>query len=184
MNGANVVWYKQTINNACGLSATLHAACNGDARDSILSNSHLSRLLGVCAPLSQSERARVIEEDVDLDAVYKSVAQQGDSEVPESPEHVVDFHYVYLVKSHTNGQLYELGGDKQEPVDMGALGSDEDVLSVAGLGVFEGLSSGKESELVIISAYSCWHLDNLNFQIKAGAFPGHLYNIYIYILDN
>jgi hypothetical protein len=35
MNGANVVWYKQTINNACGLSAILHAACNGDARDSI-----------------------------------------------------------------------------------------------------------------------------------------------------
>lgn len=86
-------------------------------------------------PLSQSERARVIEEDVDLEAVYKSVAQQGDSEVPESPEHVADFHYVCFVKSHTNGHLYELDGDKQEPVDMGALGSDEDVLSVAGLGV-------------------------------------------------
>lgn len=35
MNGANVVWYKQTINNACGLYAILHAVCNGDARDSI-----------------------------------------------------------------------------------------------------------------------------------------------------
>lgn len=88
---------------------------------SLVPNSHLSRLLAVCAPLSQSGRARVIEEDVDLEAVYKSVAQKGDSEVPQSPEDVVDFHYVCFVKSHTNGRLYEVDGDKQEPVDMGTL---------------------------------------------------------------
>jgi ubiquitin carboxyl-terminal hydrolase L3 len=31
----DVVWFKQTINNACGLYAILHAVCNGDARDFI-----------------------------------------------------------------------------------------------------------------------------------------------------
>jgi hypothetical protein len=30
-----VIWLPQTINNACGLYAILHAACNGDARLSI-----------------------------------------------------------------------------------------------------------------------------------------------------
>jgi ubiquitin carboxyl-terminal hydrolase L3 len=30
--GQNVVWVKQTINNACGLYAILHAVCNGVAR--------------------------------------------------------------------------------------------------------------------------------------------------------
>ncbi|BCS26189.1 uncharacterized protein APUU_50900S [Aspergillus puulaauensis] len=138
VKGANVMWYKQTINNACGPYAILHAVCNGDARNGILPNSHLSRLLAVCAPLSQSECARVIEEDVDLEAVYKSVAQQGDSEVPESPEDVVGFHYVCLVESHTNGRLYEVDGDKQEPVDMGTQGPGEDVLSATGLGVIRG----------------------------------------------
>ena len=29
----DVVWYKQTINNACGLYGILHAVSNGDARD-------------------------------------------------------------------------------------------------------------------------------------------------------
>jgi ubiquitin carboxyl-terminal hydrolase L3 len=29
------VWFKQTINNACGLYAILHAVCNGDAANSI-----------------------------------------------------------------------------------------------------------------------------------------------------
>ena len=28
-----VVWYKQTINNACGLYGILHAVSNGDARE-------------------------------------------------------------------------------------------------------------------------------------------------------
>lgn len=26
-----IIWFKQTINNACGLYAILHAVCNGDA---------------------------------------------------------------------------------------------------------------------------------------------------------
>jgi ubiquitin carboxyl-terminal hydrolase L3 len=31
----NVMWYKQSINNACGLYAILHAVSNGDARNFI-----------------------------------------------------------------------------------------------------------------------------------------------------
>ena|ERR1700748_735188 len=34
-NDDDVIWFKQTINNACGLYAILHALCNGDARDFI-----------------------------------------------------------------------------------------------------------------------------------------------------
>jgi ubiquitin carboxyl-terminal hydrolase L3 len=34
-DGENVMWYKQPINNACGLYAILHAVSNGDARDFI-----------------------------------------------------------------------------------------------------------------------------------------------------
>jgi hypothetical protein len=33
--GEDVVFFKQTINNACGLYALLHAVCNGDARKEI-----------------------------------------------------------------------------------------------------------------------------------------------------
>jgi ubiquitin carboxyl-terminal hydrolase L3 len=31
----NVVWFQQTINNACGLHALLHSACNGPCREYI-----------------------------------------------------------------------------------------------------------------------------------------------------
>ncbi len=33
--GEDIVWYKQTINNACGLYGILHAVSNGPARDYI-----------------------------------------------------------------------------------------------------------------------------------------------------
>jgi ubiquitin carboxyl-terminal hydrolase L3 len=30
--GEDVMWFRQTINNACGLYAVLHAVCNGEAQ--------------------------------------------------------------------------------------------------------------------------------------------------------
>jgi ubiquitin carboxyl-terminal hydrolase L3 len=38
-NEENVVWFRQTIHNACGLYGVLHALSNGTAR-TLLSNSH------------------------------------------------------------------------------------------------------------------------------------------------
>jgi ubiquitin carboxyl-terminal hydrolase L3 len=32
VNGEGVLWLRQTIHNACGLYALLHATCNGEAR--------------------------------------------------------------------------------------------------------------------------------------------------------
>jgi ubiquitin carboxyl-terminal hydrolase L3 len=37
----DVVFFKQTINNACGLYAILHAACNGEARKMIRQCLHI-----------------------------------------------------------------------------------------------------------------------------------------------
>lgn len=69
--------------------------------------------------------------------MYTSVALQGDSTVPTSAEAEVDFHYVCFVKSHKDGHLYEMDGDRKGgPVDLGGpLKDDEDVLAEAGLNV-------------------------------------------------
>ncbi|KAM5347619.1 hypothetical protein ACJ41O_007443 [Fusarium nematophilum] len=129
-----VVWYKQTIHNACGLYGLLHAVSNGAARDSIVPNSHLARLLASCEPLQYLDRATVLEEDLQLESVYRAVALQGVTEAPATEEEV-DFHYVCFVKSHKNGRLYELDGDRKGPVDRGALDTTDDVLSERALAV-------------------------------------------------
>ncbi|KAF2817322.1 ubiquitin carboxyl-terminal hydrolase [Mytilinidion resinicola] len=129
----DVIWFKQTIYNACGLYGILHAVCNGDARKHIAPNSTLSNLLAKGVPLEPEARGRVLEASAELESAYRVVAQKGDTEPPENPEDVVDFHYVCFVKSHENNRLYELDGDKKGPIDRGAINEDQDMLSQAAL---------------------------------------------------
>lgn len=60
------------------------------------------------------------------------MAQLGDTEPPVDPEDEVDYHYVTFVRSHRNGLLYMMDGDRNGPVELGSLQSD-DVLSLQGL---------------------------------------------------
>lgn len=71
----------------------------------------------------------MLENDWYLEEAHKSVALQGDSDVPTNPEDEVDFHYITFVKSHRSGHLYEMDGDRKGPIDKGPLGQDEDILS-------------------------------------------------------
>jgi ubiquitin carboxyl-terminal hydrolase L3 len=96
------------------------------------------------------DRARVLEEDLELEAVYSSVAMQGDTEAPVNREDEVDFHYVCFVKSHKNNHLYEMDGDRGGPIDRSHLEPDEDVLSEQGLDLIRAYI-GQEPESVNFS---------------------------------
>lgn len=53
--GEEVVWFKQTIRNACGLIGLLHGVCNGQAKDFIgkrtpYSLTHFLRPAPLCHP--------------------------------------------------------------------------------------------------------------------------------------
>ncbi|TRX93375.1 hypothetical protein FHL15_005650 [Xylaria flabelliformis] len=122
----DVMWFKQTINNACGLYAIIHAVANGQP------GTHLSHLLEKCASLDSSGCAAVLENDVELELKYNSVAVLGDTEAPENPEDEVDFHYVCFVKSHQRSHLFILDGDRNGPVDRGLL-IEDDLLSKRGI---------------------------------------------------
>ena len=86
-------------------------------------------------PSKPLDRAQILEDDQELAAAYKQVALQGDTKAPANPEDEVDFHYVCFVKSHKNGHLYEMDGDRKGPVDRGPMGPGEDVLGERGLAV-------------------------------------------------
>jgi ubiquitin carboxyl-terminal hydrolase L3 len=103
----------------------------------LVPESHLSRLLESCRLLKPLDRAQMLEDDAELESAYRMVALQGDSEVPENAEDEVDFHYVCFVRSHKDGHLYEMDGDRKGPVDRGSLESDEDVLAERSLNVIQ-----------------------------------------------
>ncbi|CAK3993308.1 Ubiquitin carboxyl-terminal hydrolase isozyme L3 [Lecanosticta acicola] len=126
-----VLWYKQTIGNACGLIGVLHAVSNGAARKQITPGSELDRLVRKAIPLEPRARAELLEETEALESAHAAAAATGDTTAPNADEDV-DLHYVCFVKSE-NGHLWEMDGRRKGPLDRGALEGEEDVLSPAAL---------------------------------------------------
>jgi len=131
--GEPVVWYKQTIGNACGLIGLLHGVSNGVARSHIESDSDLAKLLHDAIPLKPSERADLLYESQALESAHQSAATAGDSSAP-SADDKVDLHFVCFVKTEDN-HLWELDGRRKGPLDRGQLTQEEDVLSEKALEV-------------------------------------------------
>ncbi|KAF1846086.1 ubiquitin carboxyl-terminal hydrolase, family 1 [Cucurbitaria berberidis CBS 394.84] len=143
----DVVFFKQTINNACGLYAILHAVCNGDAGRKIDDASLIGQLLQAGLPLVPDKLALMLEHSEELELAYAEVATKGDTEAPAHAEDEVDFHYITLVKSHTNSHLYQLDGDRKRPVDHGPMAVHEDVLSDKSLDIIRSMMASEGNNL-------------------------------------
>ncbi|KAH6280027.1 ubiquitin carboxyl-terminal hydrolase [Parastagonospora nodorum SN15] len=122
-----VVWYKQTIGNACGLIGLLHGVSNGTARSHIDPASNLAKLLNDAIPLKPIQRADLLYESEALESAHQAAAAGGDTSAPTAEDNV-DLHYVCFVKSPDNN-LWELDGRRKGPLNRGELAPDEDVLS-------------------------------------------------------
>lgn len=131
-DGEDVIWYKQTIGNACGLIGLLHGVSNGAASSQIQPGSDLDKLIQTAVPLKPVERAELLEETEALETAHQAAAATGDSAPPAAGDNV-DLHYVCFVKSEKNGHLWEMDGRRKGPLDRGALAADEDVLSQTAL---------------------------------------------------
>lgn len=127
-----VVWYKQTIGNACGLIGLLHGVSNGSARSQVQADSDLDQVIKSAIPLKPLERAELLEETEALETASQAAAATGDTAAPNA-EDSVDLHYVCFVKSQKNGHLFEMDGRRKGPLDRGALDAGDDVLSPAAL---------------------------------------------------
>ncbi|KAM3067272.1 ubiquitinyl hydrolase 1 [Clarireedia jacksonii] len=121
-----VIWYKQTIRNACGLIGLLHAVSNGGARSFVEPNTALSDLINSAIPLSPLERADLLYNSQALEAAHQAAATQGETAAPNA-EDDVDLHFVCFVKDAQN-RLWEMDGRRKGPVQLGQLGEEEDVL--------------------------------------------------------
>lgn len=135
-NEEPVVWFKQTIGNACGLIALLHSVTNGSACEYINPDSILDNILKEGLPLKPQARADVLYNSTELEKVYMAAAVQGDSAAPPAEDHV-GYHFLSFVKGR-DGHLYELEGSFNGPVDLGELSEEDDCLSPKALEIGVG----------------------------------------------
>lgn len=124
-----VIWFKQTIGNACGSIGLLHSVINGPASKFILPGSDFDKIRRDAIPLKMEERAQMLYDSQPFETAHASVAHMGDTVAP-TPEvgHHEGQHFVSFVKGD-DGHLWELEGSRKGPIDRGHLAEDEDVLS-------------------------------------------------------
>ncbi|KAG6146295.1 hypothetical protein E4U10_005934 [Claviceps purpurea] len=126
-----VLWWKQTIRNACGMMGLLHAVANGPARKMIEQGSTLDKLIKSSIPLPPRERSALLEKTPETTAAHKEAASKGDTAAPAAQADV-DLHYVCFVKG-SDGALWELDGRRKGPIRRGELEESEDMLSARAL---------------------------------------------------
>ncbi|KAF2102901.1 putative ubiquitin carboxyl-terminal hydrolase [Rhizodiscina lignyota] len=122
-----VVWFKQTIANACGLIGLLHGVSNGEAKSNILPGSDLADLVKSAIPLDPVKRAELLYESRSLEKAHASAAATGDTSAPSATDQV-DLHFVCFVRGD-DGHLWEMDGRRKGPLDRGVLKEGDDVLS-------------------------------------------------------
>lgn len=109
---------RQTIKNACGTIALLHAILNNlDCIDLALGEGVLKELHKDLEPLSPEERAKKLEQDSSLAKCHAEFAEQGQT-APVSEESELNLHFTTFVS--INGDLVELDGRHPYPKKVGA----------------------------------------------------------------
>ncbi|KAK3319378.1 ubiquitin carboxyl-terminal hydrolase [Apodospora peruviana] len=126
-----VIWFKQTIGNACGSYGLLHGVINGPAKEFILPGSELENIRREAVGLKMEERAEMLYDHKGFERAHKAVEEGGDTIVREDHE---GGHFVAFVKTD-DGKLWELEGGRNGPIVRGELGEGEDVLSQRALGM-------------------------------------------------
>lgn len=129
---SDIYYMKQTVPNACGTVAILHAIGNLSRErftSSIDQGSFLQRFFtetkDTAEPMAPDAIASVLEEDKTIDELHGEAGQMGQSEVPNVDE-VVTNHFVCF--SMVGGHVYELDGRKEFPINHG---SAESILGAA-----------------------------------------------------
>uniref|UniRef100_A0A0B6XYJ5 Ubiquitin carboxyl-terminal hydrolase n=1 Tax=Arion vulgaris TaxID=1028688 RepID=A0A0B6XYJ5_9EUPU len=145
---SELYYTKQTIGNACGTVAIVHALANNKDRINFDSSKHFKTFLELTCSMSPEERAKFLEQDNKMGAAHDDCAQEGDTQAPPVDEHVKS-HFVAFV--HVNGHLYELDGRKEAPIVHGKTTPDTLLQDAA----------------EIIKKFMAREPDNVNFNVMA-----------------
>jgi ubiquitin carboxyl-terminal hydrolase L3 len=134
----SILWIKQTIGNACGTMALLHALANTGV--TIRPESALAQFIEECKDKTPIERARHLETTPLFASIHAELASGGQTQVPTNLD--TDLHFTCFVQVPTSEKtretadagvgagkeiqssrgkmrLIELDGGRRGPIDRG-----------------------------------------------------------------
>ncbi|KAF1952186.1 cysteine proteinase [Byssothecium circinans] len=141
-----VIWFQQTIGNACGSIGLVHCLLNSPvAASQIAPDSTLDRIRKDAFDKTIHDRAKGLYDNDAFEQAHKEAAMLGDTDPPPPVEDDLGQHFVAFVKGK-DGHLWELEGGRMGPLDRGVLEEGEDVLSEKALEMGIGRLMRDESE--------------------------------------
>lgn len=123
-----IFFAKQVINNACATQAILSILLNSKHSD-IQLGSTLTDFKEFCMSFDAQNKGLALSNASQIRTVHNSFARQTLFELDNKQANKDDdvFHFVGYIP--IDGRLYELDGLKEGPIDLGAVGPDEDWIS-------------------------------------------------------
>ncbi|WFC99945.1 ubiquitinyl hydrolase 1 [Malassezia yamatoensis] len=112
---SEILWFKQTIGNACGTIGLLHAIANSPANTCILPDTPLAHLLDQARKTTPEHRTMLLQDSTALKSAHAAIAGEGQTVAPEAQD-PVNLHFVAFVRG-SKGQLWELDGRRKGPVE-------------------------------------------------------------------
>ncbi|PVU98355.1 hypothetical protein BB559_001639 [Furculomyces boomerangus] len=106
----DVYFLKQTIGNACGTIAIIHALANN------LDSIDLGNFIEKTKDLDPYTKCKELENNHDFANIHNSTSQQGQTE-PVEADSIIDFHFVAFTLK--NGILLEMDGTFDHPISHG-----------------------------------------------------------------
>lgn len=123
----NPPWYtKQTLRNACGTVALIHAIANTPLKDKVKPDSWLGKFFSESEGKTPEERADIMLHDTALHQLHNGNAEESSIEIPADLK--IDTHFIAFIVH--NGQLWELDGRKGYPISHGPADSPGSALKV------------------------------------------------------
>ncbi len=157
--GSAAFFTAQTISNACGTIAILHAIGNNknffyppqssdaeaDDKEILVPDGFAAKFFEATKNMTPDQRAKYLEGDDDLEEAQAASASEGQTSSPSADDDV-HLHFVCFTRS-PDGFLVELDGRKKFPIPHGRCEKPEDILEAAATAIKKFIELAGDSAL-------------------------------------